>query len=141
MRIKDAAEETKEPDRNIIALAASSQISGEQQEFLELYYQYPMTWLTHAANLNPDDDKPNDGFDKREFRRKRRLNEKATVDKKGTCMGKLLKSIAKGFSVLKRTLLYKANAKLHPRWLLTAVAPNYSVQNENTDKVFKMCLV
>ena len=30
LRIKDAAEETEEPDRSIIALTASSQISGEQ---------------------------------------------------------------------------------------------------------------
>ena len=33
----------------------------------------------------------------------------------GKALEFLLKSIAKAFSALKRTLLYKANAKLHPR--------------------------
>ena len=95
LRIKDAAVEIEEHDSNIAALTVDSQIDGEQHEFLELYYQCPMTWLTYVANLNPDDDKPNNGFDKREFRRKRRLNTKAMVDKKKKCMEKLLKSIAK----------------------------------------------
>ena len=70
-----------------------------------------MTWLTHAANLNPDDDKPNNGFDKREFRRKRRLNEKVTIDKKGKCMEKLLEPIAKRKSEVKIVFEERAEMK------------------------------
>ena len=70
LRIKDAAEETEEPDESIIALTASNQNNGDQQELQELYYQYPMTWLTHIANLNPKGAKMNNDSDKRNFNEK-----------------------------------------------------------------------
>ena len=94
-RLEDASEEVEGNDSQIAAPAIVGQVKNEHQEDLDIYYQFPMTWLTSVANANVANKEQNTSCDKRNFRYKRLSDMSAPVNKKCKCMEKLLKSIAK----------------------------------------------
>ena len=90
MRLEDASVEIEEHDSQIAVPAIVSQEKDEPQEDLELYYQFPMTWLTYVANTNIANKERNKLCDARDFRHKRRNDIPVSVNKKSKCMEKLL---------------------------------------------------